>query len=183
MISCGSSPAAAGMGRYGQGCDGGFGYLVSKWAQDFTIASEPCFPYESGPISVLPCWYRLVALGRRLPSTIALVSRRLAARPDLDVCLFACAAWPLLFRALEHLRPQLLQEVRGSGKQVPGHQHTLRWRVPASLRQRCHQAGGGGWGRLKTCKLHAAHTQPRPLGRYYGNCSEAEMMREVRPRL
>eukprot|EP01050_Picozoa_sp_SAG11_P017755 SAG11_NODE_2595_length_3185_cov_8.000324_4_plen_158_part_00 len=32
----------------GQGCDGGFGYLVAKWAQDFTISAETCFPYESG---------------------------------------------------------------------------------------------------------------------------------------
>eukprot|EP01052_Picozoa_sp_SAG31_P019590 SAG31_NODE_1435_length_8356_cov_148.657503_2_plen_379_part_00 len=48
MISCGSGKAKPGMAKYGQGCDGGFGYLVSKWAQDFTLASNECFPYESG---------------------------------------------------------------------------------------------------------------------------------------
>ena len=48
MISCGSARAKPGMTHYAQGCDGGFGYLVAKWAQDFTIATNPCFPYESG---------------------------------------------------------------------------------------------------------------------------------------
>jgi cathepsin C len=49
VISCGSAKATPGTSTsYGQGCDGGFGYLVSKWAQDFTLASNECFPYESG---------------------------------------------------------------------------------------------------------------------------------------
>ena len=41
MISCGSAAATPGMTHYAQGCDGGFGYLVAKWAQDFTIATNP----------------------------------------------------------------------------------------------------------------------------------------------
>ena len=33
---------------YSQGCDGGFAYLVAKYAQDFGIVQETCFPYTSG---------------------------------------------------------------------------------------------------------------------------------------
>ena len=36
------------MTHYAQGCDGGFGYLVAKWAADFTIVANKGFPYESG---------------------------------------------------------------------------------------------------------------------------------------
>ncbi len=41
--------------RYSQGCDGGFAYLVSKFAQDFGLATESCFPYVSGSGTVPAC--------------------------------------------------------------------------------------------------------------------------------
>uniref|UniRef100_A0A3Q3EG06 dipeptidyl-peptidase I n=1 Tax=Labrus bergylta TaxID=56723 RepID=A0A3Q3EG06_9LABR len=31
--------------EYSQGCDGGFPYLIGKYAQDFGIVDESCFPY------------------------------------------------------------------------------------------------------------------------------------------
>ncbi|KAG8002086.1 Metabotropic glutamate receptor 5 [Nibea albiflora] len=31
--------------QYSQGCDGGFPYLIGKYAQDFGIVDESCFPY------------------------------------------------------------------------------------------------------------------------------------------
>ncbi|XP_034023639.1 dipeptidyl peptidase 1 [Thalassophryne amazonica] len=31
--------------QYSQGCDGGFPYLIGKYAQDFGIVEESCFPY------------------------------------------------------------------------------------------------------------------------------------------
>jgi len=40
---------------YSQGCNGGFGYLVGKWGEDFGIYSEQCFPYVSGNGSTPPC--------------------------------------------------------------------------------------------------------------------------------
>ncbi len=33
---------------YSQGCDGGFAYLVAKYAEDWGVATDPCFPYEAG---------------------------------------------------------------------------------------------------------------------------------------
>ena len=33
---------------YAQGCDGGFPYLVAKFAEDFGVPTDPCFPYEAG---------------------------------------------------------------------------------------------------------------------------------------
>lgn len=32
--------------EYSQGCDGGFAYLISKYAEDFGLVQEPCFPYK-----------------------------------------------------------------------------------------------------------------------------------------
>lgn len=32
--------------EYSQGCEGGFPYLVSKYAEDFGLVQEQCFPYE-----------------------------------------------------------------------------------------------------------------------------------------
>lgn len=32
--------------EYAQGCEGGFPYLISKYAQDFGLVDEECFPYE-----------------------------------------------------------------------------------------------------------------------------------------
>lgn len=40
---------------YSQGCDGGFPYLVSKFGEDFGIATEQCFPYESGILPNVSC--------------------------------------------------------------------------------------------------------------------------------
>lgn len=31
--------------EYSQGCDGGFAYLISKYAEDFGLVQEQCFPY------------------------------------------------------------------------------------------------------------------------------------------
>ncbi|CAL1570277.1 unnamed protein product [Knipowitschia caucasica] len=31
--------------KYSQGCDGGFPYLIGKYAQDFGVVDESCFPY------------------------------------------------------------------------------------------------------------------------------------------
>jgi cathepsin C len=42
LVSCSS---------YTQQCEGGFAYLVAKFAQDFTIASNKCFPYEAGIVA------------------------------------------------------------------------------------------------------------------------------------
>jgi len=33
---------------YAQGCGGGFAYLVAKYAMDFGLPTDPCFPYEAG---------------------------------------------------------------------------------------------------------------------------------------
>ena len=33
---------------YAQGCSGGFAYLVAKYAIDYGLATDPCFPYEAG---------------------------------------------------------------------------------------------------------------------------------------
>ncbi|XP_008308025.1 dipeptidyl peptidase 1 [Cynoglossus semilaevis] len=38
--------------EYSQGCDGGFPYLIGKYAQDFGIVDESCFPYVG---SDTPC--------------------------------------------------------------------------------------------------------------------------------
>jgi len=35
---------------YAQGCSGGFAYLVAKYAMDFGLATDPCFPYEAGVV-------------------------------------------------------------------------------------------------------------------------------------
>jgi len=35
---------------YSQGCSGGFAYLVAKYAMDFGLPTEPCFPYEAGVV-------------------------------------------------------------------------------------------------------------------------------------
>jgi cathepsin C len=40
---------------YSQGCDGGFAYLVSKYGEDFGIALEQCFPYQSGVLTNVSC--------------------------------------------------------------------------------------------------------------------------------
>lgn len=32
--------------EYSQGCEGGFPYLISKYAKDFGLVDEECFPYE-----------------------------------------------------------------------------------------------------------------------------------------
>jgi len=32
--------------EYSQGCEGGFPYLISKYAEDFGLVDEQCFPYE-----------------------------------------------------------------------------------------------------------------------------------------
>lgn len=32
--------------EYSQGCNGGFAYLISKYAEDFGLVQEPCFPYK-----------------------------------------------------------------------------------------------------------------------------------------
>jgi cathepsin C len=39
---------------YAQGCDGGFGYLVAKYAEDFGLSEDPCFPYEAGIVGMSP---------------------------------------------------------------------------------------------------------------------------------
>eukprot|EP00299_Pterocystis_sp_00344_P015480 c7733_g1_i1.p1 GENE.c7733_g1_i1~~c7733_g1_i1.p1 ORF type:complete len:468 (-),score=91.48 c7733_g1_i1:28-1386(-) len=59
---------------YSQGCDGGFVYLVSKFAEDFGIASDPCFPYQAG--IVLP--------------------------EDMPACALQCADQRLHFRATDY---------------------------------------------------------------------------------
>jgi cathepsin C len=46
IVSCSS---------YSQGCDGGFSYLVSKYGEDFGIALEQCFPYQSGVLTNVSC--------------------------------------------------------------------------------------------------------------------------------
>jgi len=33
--------------EYSQGCEGGFPYLISKYAKDFGLVDEQCFPYEA----------------------------------------------------------------------------------------------------------------------------------------
>lgn len=43
-----SPQAIVSCSAYSQGCDGGFPYLVAKFAEDFSLCSDPCFPYESG---------------------------------------------------------------------------------------------------------------------------------------
>eukprot|EP00298_Acanthocystis_sp_HF-20_P013289 c20286_g1_i1.p1 GENE.c20286_g1_i1~~c20286_g1_i1.p1 ORF type:complete len:617 (-),score=264.97 c20286_g1_i1:33-1883(-) len=43
-----STQDAVSCSRYNQGCDGGYPYLVSKYAQDFGIVLEDCFPYTPG---------------------------------------------------------------------------------------------------------------------------------------
>ena len=40
---------------YSKGCDGGFAYLVSKYGEDFGIALEQCFPYQSGVLTNVSC--------------------------------------------------------------------------------------------------------------------------------
>merc|ERR1719265_1587649 len=34
--------------RYNQGCDGGYPYLVAKYAQNFGLVTEECMPYSPG---------------------------------------------------------------------------------------------------------------------------------------
>lgn len=47
IVSCGSD-AQHPSKLYAQGCGGGFAYLVTKYAADFGLSSNRCFPYESG---------------------------------------------------------------------------------------------------------------------------------------
>ncbi|XP_077197524.1 dipeptidyl peptidase 1 [Paroedura picta] len=35
--------------EYAQGCEGGFPYLIGKYAQDFGMVEEPCLPYTAAP--------------------------------------------------------------------------------------------------------------------------------------
>mmetsp|Transcript_14109 Transcript_14109/g.31296 ORF Transcript_14109/g.31296 Transcript_14109/m.31296 type:complete len:437 (+) Transcript_14109:65-1375(+) len=47
IVSCASDPVTPSR-LYAQGCDGGFPYLVAKYAADFGLVTDSCFPYESG---------------------------------------------------------------------------------------------------------------------------------------
>jgi cathepsin C len=40
---------------YSQGCDGGFPYLVGRWAHDHGVSQDTTFPYQSGLGSTIPC--------------------------------------------------------------------------------------------------------------------------------
>jgi len=53
IVSCASDPVTLGR-LYAQGCDGGFGYMVAKYAADFGISANKCFPYQSGEELVAP---------------------------------------------------------------------------------------------------------------------------------
>lgn len=47
IVSCASDTVTPGR-LYAQGCDGGFGYMVAKYAADFGVSANKCFPYQSG---------------------------------------------------------------------------------------------------------------------------------------
>eukprot|EP00300_Choanocystis_sp_HF-7_P030834 c397_g1_i2.p1 GENE.c397_g1_i2~~c397_g1_i2.p1 ORF type:complete len:408 (-),score=75.13 c397_g1_i2:25-1248(-) len=50
-----SSQDALSCSRYNQGCDGGYPFLVSKYAKEFGIVTEECFPYAPGSTCEQKC--------------------------------------------------------------------------------------------------------------------------------
>lgn len=49
-----STQAIVSCSPYSQGCDGGFPYLIGKYADDFGLVTEDCYPYEGRTTTCMP---------------------------------------------------------------------------------------------------------------------------------